>query len=76
LLSLCANLPPGLLTNGESSYDVIMSGKVCKKSEHTQLLSCEYWVGNDLHFTIDAIGTPGGGFTVMKSSFDGDYYIT
>ena len=38
-----------------STYEIVLSGKVCKESS-TQTLSCEYKVGKGLHFSIDGIG--------------------
>ena len=58
-----------------STYEIVLSGKACKTGI-TQSLSCEYRVGNGLHFSIDGIGQPDTGITFKKSSIVGDFYAT
>jgi hypothetical protein len=60
---------------GPSTYEIALSGKVCKEGD-TQAISCEYRIGDGLHFSIDGIGQPDTGITFMKSSFNGDFYAT
>ena len=60
----------------QSTFDVVMSGKVCTVSKNNQQIDCEYRVGNGLHFTIAGIGLPDTAITFMQSSFEGDYYAT
>jgi hypothetical protein len=60
---------------GPSTYDIVLSGKVCEERDN-QTLSCRYRIGNGLHFSIDGIGQPDTGITFLKSSFYGDFYAT
>jgi hypothetical protein len=60
---------------GPSTYEIVLSGKACKTAI-TQSLSCEYRVGNGLHFSVDGIGQPDTGITFKKSSIVGDFYAT
>jgi hypothetical protein len=57
-------------------YDAVLTGKTCKARETGQILSCEYRVGSDLHFSIDGIGDPDTGISFLRSYFDGDYFAT
>lgn len=59
----------------QSTYELVLAGKTCNEWG-SQVISCEFKVGDGLHFTIDGIGQPDTGITFMKSSFDGDFYAT
>ena len=58
-----------------STYDAVLIGKTCMETR-SQEISCEYKVGNDLHFTIDGIGGESTGITFVKSNLEGDFYPT
>ena len=74
LLTLFIGVSPVFSIAGEwSTYDIVSSGKVCKQTP-SQEFSCEYKVGNDLHFTIDGVGGEWTGITFLKSDIDGDFY--
>ena len=74
LLALFIGISPIFSIAGEwSTYDIVSSGKVCKQTPSHEF-SCEYKVGNDLHFTIDGVGGEWTGITFLKSDFDGDFY--
>jgi hypothetical protein len=62
--------------NGDTAYQDTLSGKLCKEDEATQQLHCNYKVGKDLEFSIDAIGTPYTGITFTRSNIKGDYFAT
>jgi len=68
-------LAPTTAVADPSTYELVLAGKKCNESS-SQVISCEYKVGNGLHFTIDDIGQPDTGITFVKSSFDGDFYAT
>lgn len=59
----------------QSTYELALAAKSCKEGV-SQGMSCEYKIGKDLHFSIDGIGMPDTGITLMRSSFDGDFYAT
>ena len=56
-----------------STYDVVLAGKRCEGVRPREI-TCEYRVGNDLHFTIDGIGGAWTGIAFIKSDYDGDFY--
>src|SRR5581483_3835984 len=84
LLAFAAILACGLCENGyaaapekmQSIYDAVLARKTCHARGTEQALSCEYRVGNDLHFSIDGIGDPDTGITFLHSSFEGDYFAS
>ena len=65
--------PISSAAEGLSTYDIVSSGKVCKQNPSHEF-SCDYKVGNDLHFTIDGVGGDWTGITFLKSDIDGDFY--
>jgi hypothetical protein len=76
LLTLMLGILPVLSFALElSTYDAVLIGKACKETQ-SQEISCEYKVGNGLHFIIDGIGGEWTGITFMKSDIDGDFYPT
>jgi hypothetical protein len=58
-----------------STYDIVLSGKACKEYPN-QEISCDFKVGNDLHFILEGIGGEWTGITFMKSDNEGDFYAT
>ena len=57
------------------TYETAIKSKKCKEGS-SQLLSCEYKIGQSLHISINGIGAPDTGISFMKSDFHGDFYGT
>ena len=57
----------------DTTFDATLKGKSCK--EFQQQLGCEFKVGKDLEFSIDAIGTPYTTITFVRVNYGGDYYV-
>ena len=66
-------LPVWSLAGDLTTYDIVSSGKVCKQNPSHEF-SCDYKVGNDLHFTVDGVGGEWTGITFLKSDYDGDFF--
>jgi hypothetical protein len=76
LLFLFLVISPVFSIAGElSTYDIVLSGKACKEYPN-QEISCDFKVGNDLHFILEGIGSEWTGITFMKSDYEGDFYAT
>lgn len=58
---------------GGTTYDDALKGKSCK--EYQQQLGCDFKVGKDLEFSIDAIGTSNTTITFVRVNYSGDYYL-
>jgi hypothetical protein len=71
-VAICAVFPSVGLADS-AVYDATLKGKSCK--EFQQQLGCEFKVGKDLEFSIDAIGTPYTTITFVRVNYGGDYYV-
>ena len=70
--AICVVFSPIALAGG-TAYEDTSKGKSCK--EYQQQLGCEFKVGKDLEFSIDAIGTSYTTITFMRVNYSGDYYV-
>lgn len=66
-----ANQSPG------PTYEAVLAGMKCKQEQVTApQFDCEYRVGKSLRVVASGLGENGATFTIMKSDFDGDYYVS
>ncbi len=72
VIAICVAFPLSAFASG-TAYDDTLKGKNCK--EFQQQLGCEFKVGNDLEFSIDAIGAPHTTITFVRVNYTGDYYV-
>jgi hypothetical protein len=61
------------IAHAQSIFDATRSGTVCKQNPEGSL-HCTYNVGNDLIFSITAVGELDSGISFLKSDIKGDYY--
>lgn len=64
--------PPG------PTYDAVLAGMKCKQQKVGDIpqFDCEYRVGQSLVIAAPGLGGNGATFTIEKSDFDGDYYVS
>lgn len=72
VVAVLVTFPSFALATG-ATYDDTLKGKSCK--EYQQQLGCEFKVGKDLEFSIDAIGTSYTTVTFVRVNYGGDYYV-
>ncbi|MGH8672313.1 MAG: hypothetical protein ACREUA_09835 [Burkholderiales bacterium] len=58
-----------------STYETVLAGKICSDGPE-QTITCQYKVGNDLHFKITEVGEPAAEVTFFKSLYEGDFYAS
>lgn len=73
LILILLLLVSGVVHAESQTYKDVLAGKSCDTSS-TQMLSCDYRVGNDLHFVITGIGQPDTSISFYASNIDGDYF--
>lgn len=61
-----------------STYDAVVAGMKCTQSTIAKAaqMDCEYNVGMSLRLALPGIGDDAVAFTVLKSDFDGDFYVS
>lgn len=58
-----------------STFDVVLKSKKCEIGRNQQT-TCEFRLGNSLHFAIAGVGQSDASIVFMKSDFEGDYYAS
>lgn len=58
---------------GQGAFELTVRGATCKQ-DVGGTVSCRYVVGEDLEFSIAAVGTTNAGISFLRSSIRGDYF--